>query len=136
MRLKNWYGVCAIILIVAMLGTPVLSSLVMAQESEAIIVKAAQDGERDAEAEVNKGIWFIAGCLGGVPGLIVSYVYTPTPPSARLIGKSPEYVAAYSDAYIRKAKKIQTDMALTGCGVAAASYAAYYLFLIMFGCII
>jgi len=37
------------------------------------------------------------------------------PPATRILGKSPEYVAAYSDAYKKEGKHIRTSKALTGC---------------------
>jgi hypothetical protein len=45
----------------------------------------------------------------------------------QLMGKSPEYVAAYTDCYRKKGKSIKTKNALTGClvgtGVTVAIYA-------------
>ena len=130
--LRDLQRVCAIALAIAILSTPVLTNLAMAQASSAAneMAEGRVTGEADAESATNKGLWFIAGCLGGVLGLIISYVYTPTPPSSRLLGKSPEYVAAYSDAYREKAKKLQTNMALTGCGVGAVAYIVYVVLVI------
>jgi len=127
--LRNWQKGCAIALVIAIFINPVLTNVAMAQQASRAteIAEAQAAGKADAEADTNKTIWFIAGCLGGVLGLLISYVYTPTPPSSRVIGKSPEYVAAYSDAYRERAKKIQTDTALMGCGAYAAACAAYYL---------
>jgi hypothetical protein len=58
--------------------------------------------------------------------LVISYVYQPSPPANRLLGKSSEYTAFYTDAYKDAAKKIQTKWAWTGClvstGVAVVGY--------------
>jgi hypothetical protein len=71
--------------------------------------------ERDAQNDTNSELWFLAGCLGGVVGLIVAYAVEPSPPAQRLLGKSPEYVAFYTDAYSQRAQKRQVNIALTGC---------------------
>jgi hypothetical protein len=94
------------------------------------IQQAKLDAERDAAANTSGGLWFVAGCLGGVIGLILSYYLLPNPPQASLLGKSPEYVAAYTDAYKLKAKSIQTKKAWTGCGAAAVAYALCWVILI------
>jgi hypothetical protein len=95
----------------------------MAQQSE--IMEAQMAAERDAKANTSGCLWFTAGCLGGVLGLIVAYVYTPSPPASMFIGKSPEYVAYYTDFYRATAKSIQTSKALTGCLVSVAAYVVY-----------
>lgn len=96
--------------------------LVMAQQSEvgddllqSEMQEARAAAERDAQANTSGCLWFAAGCLGGVIGLIIAYVYTPSPPASKFIGKSPEYVAYYTDFYQSKAKSIQTKQTLTGC---------------------
>ena len=86
---------------------------------------AMTDARQDAQIESNDFLWFIAGCLGGPIGLIVSYVVDPNPPAMRLLGKSPEYVAVYSDTYRRAAKDGRTKMAWVGCGALAAIYIIY-----------
>jgi drug/metabolite transporter (DMT)-like permease len=71
--------------------------------------------QRDADNDTNSGLWFLAGCLGGVVGLIVAYAVEPAPPAQRLLGASPEYVAFYTDAYSQRARKRQVNGALIGC---------------------
>ena len=78
-------------------------------------MEAIVAAERDAQNDVNKGLWFVGGCLGGVVGVIVAYAVEPAPPATRLLGKSPEYVAFYTDAYTEKAKTLQANSALGGC---------------------
>ncbi len=80
-------------------------------------------GERDARANVNGNLWLIVGCFGGLTGLIVAYVYEPNPYATMLLGKSAEYVVAYTDAYRTTAKSIQSKKAITGCAVSGAMYA-------------
>ncbi len=55
-------------------------------------------------------------------GVVIAYVIEPNPPVMELLGKSPEYVAAYTDGYRVTAKRIQTGKAWTGCIVIAVLY--------------
>ena len=86
--------------------------------------------ELDARNDVNTGLWFLGGCLGGVIGIVVAYAVEPSPPATRLLGKSPEYVAYYTDAYTETAKKRQANSALGGCVVNAIATAAYVVLII------
>ncbi|TET47142.1 hypothetical protein E3J62_02345 [candidate division TA06 bacterium] len=81
--------------------------------------------QADADAEVSKGVWFMIGFLSCV-GVLIAYAVTPSPPQARLIGKSPEYVAAYTDAFASKAKNVQTLWAAGGCLVSTVLYLGCY----------
>ena len=76
---------------------------------------AAYMAYSDARADVNGGTWFTIGCLLGCTGWLIAYMIEPNPPATRLLGKSPEYIAVYSDAYKKEAKKIQAQKALQGC---------------------
>ena len=67
----------------------------------------------------------MGGCFGGVIGVILAYGVKPSPPATRLLGKSPEYVAFYTQAYAEKAKKLQTNSALGGCCVSTLYLAIY-----------
>ena len=96
-------------------------------EAQAIIDAATADAHKD----VNKPLWFGTGCLISgllfVPlpgwyscllppiGLAGTYFYQPEPPVARLVGKSPEYVAAYTSTYKSKRGDIQARWASGGC---------------------
>ena len=105
---------------------PILS---LAQQAD-IAAEAGAAAEADAQANVNTGLWFLAGCFGGWLGLVISYVHQPSPPASRLIGKSSEYVAFYTDAYKDAAKKIQTKWAWTGCLVSTGVTVVSYVLLI------
>ena len=119
--------------------------MILAQEMT-VAAEAIADAERDAIADVNKPLWFGAGCLfcigsvcvGGVmngvypyglplrasflpvavplTGIVGTYFYRPNPPSSRLIGKSPEYIVSYAEAYKEKTGKLRAQWALTGVG--------------------
>ena len=94
--------------------------------TEDIAVAAA---EADANKDVKKPLWFGAGSLLSgllflpIPygyisppiGAISTYFYQPAPPPSRLIGKSPEYIAAYTSAYKLKRGNIQVRWTSAGC---------------------
>ena len=101
--------------------------------------------ERDADQDISDFLWFGGGmclsCFGAscltfsvdptitlaatvltpIVGLGAIYSHQPGPPAERLIGKSPEYVSTYTDAYKSKARSLRTKSAafgvVTGCGV-------------------
>ena len=90
-------------------------------QAEAIVV-----AERDAQADVNKGLWFLGGCLSGVVVPMIAYGVELPPPVTRLLGKSPEYVAFYTDAYKAKAKTLRVKSALGGCIVNGLVMVAFF----------
>ncbi len=57
------------------------------------------EATQDAQADENGTLWFFAGCLLGLIGVVIAAVAEPTPPPARLMGKSPEYLAVYTQTY-------------------------------------
>ena len=77
--------------------------------------QAITDAEKDAGAHLNRTFWFTAGFFFPVGGSIISQFYQPFMPTARVLGKSPEYIAFYYDAYKVKTKKLQFKWALAGC---------------------
>jgi hypothetical protein len=56
----------------------------------------------------------VAGAL--IPFILMIYAYEQNPPPQRLIGKSPEYVNFYTDAYRTKARSIRTKSAAADAG--------------------
>ena len=103
--------------------------LVTIAQQNSVQAEAITAAKQDANKDVNKPCWFGVGCiLTGlfflqdpfgyiVPpsGIIGTYFYRPAPPPSRLIGKSPEYVAAYTSAYQLKRGSIQAQWASAGC---------------------
>ncbi len=89
---------------------------------EAVCAKARLDAKQD----VNGLMWTGAGCLLGLAGVVISYIYAPSPPATALVNKSPEYVVLYTDCYKREAKKIQTKNAWTGCIISGLAETAFY----------
>lgn len=69
-----------------------------------------------------QGVGSLVGLTVGVlTPLIWIYSYQTHPPTERLIGKSPEYVEFYTDAYKAKTQLLRTEWtavgAATGCGL-------------------
>lgn len=83
----------------------------LAQQAENPVL----DAEIQATAHVSGIMWIAIGFLCGIFGWGAAYLIVPSPPASAFIGKSPAYVAAYTDAYKRKARSIQTSNALIGC---------------------
>ena len=54
------------------------------------------------------------GCLGNILGYLIASVYEPTPSASRLLGKSPEYAAVYTDSYKAESRNIQVRQATIG----------------------
>jgi hypothetical protein len=93
-----------------------------AQAQDATI--ACADGQAKAGQDQSRGAWFAIGCLLGGTGLLVALIMEAHPPAVAMLGKSPEYVAAFSDCYRQKAKNIRVGGAMSGCLTAAAIYTA------------
>jgi hypothetical protein len=88
------------------------------------------DGLSDAKSETNATLWFAAGCFGTILGWLLASTLDANPPAIRLIGKSPEYVAYYSDSYKREARRIKTRYAFSGCMGCVIGYIGYIVVMI------
>ena len=95
---------------IAVLGFSMSSVPFAQQNSER--VEAIIAAEQDAKATVNQDQWWAYGCF--LIGVIAADK-TPQPPAARLVGKSPEYVEAYTQAYEEKVRNLQRSAATPGC---------------------
>ncbi len=116
------------VVVAAAMSLMVFAMPILAQQDEFMAGRIA--GEQAARASTNGTLWLAAGCLFTWVGLLVAYIYEPSPPATMLLGKSPEYVAAYTDAYKTTAKSVQSRKALTGCIVNAVISAVLYAALI------
>ncbi len=138
---RKWAGTFMIVAVVsgAMIVSPLLEHPVQAQQSwepqprgwgpaapgapaygyappPVDAARAAMEATEDAKADENAALWFFAGCLLGVIGVVIAYVADPTPPAARLMGKSPEYLAIYMQTYRSEGRSAQVRSALWGIG--------------------
>ena len=104
------------------------ASFVSLAQQNSVRAKAIVAAERDAEARVNKSVWLLGACFSyGIVPLIIANVAEPVPPASALIGKSPEYVAFYTDAYKAKVRKIRTSGVKLGCALGVGCSVAYFL---------
>ena len=86
-----------------------------------IMEEAIRDAKTDAAAHLNKMMWFSAGFFFPGVGILVSQWYQPFLPTGRVLGKSPEYIAFYFDAYKVETKKLQFRWSFIGCLVGSAT---------------
>ena len=92
--------------------------------------QAIADATRDAKNPQNGYVWFPAGCLLGVVGILIAAVYSPPPPATRLLGKSPEYITYYTETYQNVAKDDQVTEATLGCLLGTCLWAGAYAWVI------
>lgn len=71
--------------------------------------------EMDAQHDVNKIIWLVAGLALNLIGILIAYIYQPPPPETRFFDKSDEFRLFYTEAYKSKARSIQLTYTLIGC---------------------
>lgn len=98
----------ALTLVILIIATPLI-----AQQTVNDYLQGKADGERDGSAAANP-LWIVAGLGCGILGVGAAYFITPSAPVERLVGKSPEYVAGYSEAYKNSARNRQTLYACAG----------------------
>lgn len=127
MKIKSIFHISVFFTAVMVFSMP----FVTVAQQQSVQAEAVADAERAAAADVNTTLWFLGGCVGGVIVLIIANVHKPFPPAASLLGKSPEYVAFYTDAYRAKASTIQTSQAVKGCIANAVVGGACYGCLVM-----
>ena len=70
--------------------------------------------EQDAESDAKKVRWFFIGFFGNIVGVLIASIYEPMPPASRLLEKSPEDAALYTDSYRAKSRSVQTRQSLIG----------------------
>ncbi len=87
--------------------------LVFAQQT-GDMTQAISDAKRDADlADITT--WNGVGCLFGIFGMIAAAVIDPPVPATKLLGKSPEYVVFYTEAYRSNLKQKRIEAAGHGC---------------------
>ena len=87
--------------------------------------QAIMDAERDANLSDTQ-IWALAGCGFGIWGIAAAYIITPAVPTTKLLGKSPEYIAFYTETYQQKVKAERARQAGLGCLAAGAAYIYFF----------
>ena len=125
MKIKDAFRVLAFFMAVLMFSMPFVT---IAQQNS-VQAEAVTAAEADANKDVSKLLCFSVGCVLSVlfflpspygyvlppAGIIGSYLYQPGPPPSRLIGKSPEYIYAYTTTYKSKRGNLQARWTSAGC---------------------
>jgi hypothetical protein len=83
----------------------------------------AAQGRSDARGN---GLWFFPGLIPGC-GLVLPWLFSPKVPADKLIGRSEEYVSAYTVSYVKKAKQQNFFYSLFGQVVTGTIAGAYLL---------
>ena len=89
--------------------------------------QAKMQGAQDAEANVSKILWVVIGFFTTLIGILIAYIYQPSPPASLLVDKSNEYALFYTEAYKEKSRSIQ--LIYTAIGFAIGAGLAFLLFL-------
>ena len=81
-----------------------------------IEAQALTDAKRDAKFD---NVWFGYGICCGILAIGSAYVVKAQPPAENLLGKSPEYVNAYTKAYQEEMREERAKAAAIGCALSA-----------------
>ena len=81
--------------------------------------QARIQGEQDAEQDVTKILWVVVGFFISLIGILIAYIYQPSPPATRLIDKSHEYTMFYTEAYQAKSRSVQLTYSAIGFAISA-----------------
>ena len=91
------------------------------------IAKAQRDAKRDAELHVSSGTWFAFGFFCGGIGVLSAAVSSSSADPTRLMGQSPVYVNAYTNAYRSAAKDRKLKSSIIGCLIPWGAWTVYWI---------
>ena len=115
MKIDSTFHVLVLFVTLLMFSMP----CVLLAQTHSVQTQAISDARRDAEASADQGLWFLAGCFGSFFGYLGANTYHRPVPTVPLLGKSPEYVAFYTDTYVARTRELQSRQALRGCLIGA-----------------
>ena len=92
--------------------------------------QARMDGEQDADTDVSRILWIVVGFGVSLIGVLIAFVYQPSPPATRLFEKSQEYVMFYTEAYKSKVRSIQVTNTLIGLGIGFGIGILFFIFVL------
>ena len=95
-----------------------MSQVASAQASE--VEQATADARRDAELNVSSLAWGSAGFVCTFFAPIYAYLALPEVPVGALLGKSPEYVDAYTLVYQQNVRRRRLQASVIGCAIGSA----------------
>lgn len=73
---------------------------------------------------INPGCCLAAYFVYNLTPTAIALLHSPAPPADRLLGKSPEWINAYTKAYQRGVKRARAEASIAGCFAGTASLAA------------
>jgi hypothetical protein len=89
-------------------------------------------GQAKTDAGIDGGgmkwLWYGAGCLFNVLGVLGGYLIPMPVPANRIMGKSADYVTNYTQCYQEQSKSDNGMAAVWGCVTAAVIGVLYWLF--------
>jgi hypothetical protein len=91
------------------------------------VAQGSLDGQTDAPNQISGTLWFFAGFFLSWIGIILGYLLNPSPDGARLVGKSPAYVTAYTVAYQSAGRSYQGIHAVYGCITTGVIYIVFII---------
>ncbi len=130
-KITKIFSVTFILLTLNLVVTPSAFALAGIEYPPTSMNEDAKSDALEAANMVDTQIWFLAGCLGGILGLLIAQAVEPKPSATALLGKSPDYVATYTDVYVETVKKSQTKAAMNGCIAGTLVTAGIYAILIV-----
>ena len=106
-----------------------LCSTMTAIEANVPVIQqqARLDAELDVARDAKTVQWGLGGVFCGFFALGASVAHTPTVPTANLMGKSPEYIVSYTEAYNTAMKRKNITAAGTGCLVNVSVWTVVFL---------
>lgn len=87
--------------------------------------QAIIDAKFDVEQNVSAPLWFLGGAACGIFTFAYAAIDTPQVPMARLLGKSPTYIAYYTTEYQSKGKRKRITNTCLGWGTFVVLYFTY-----------
>ena len=131
----NTKPVISILLLISLV-IPINTIAQQAQQAE--IASVQQQAFLDAKNDAKKAsisIWVLAGCLLHVWAIGGAYIIEPSIPTARLIGKPPEYVSFYADTYKAEVKQKRVMASFGGCCIGTGVMTTFWIILLQAGAI-
>ena len=110
MKINSMFRVLILFTTVMIFSLPLV-----ARTQDSVHEKAIFDGTQAAESVFNERLWYLTGCFFSFGGYLFAQTYYAPVPTVALLGRSPEYVAIYTDVYRAKSKGLRSEAALTGC---------------------
>ena len=129
--------VCSCVMAMLLVSMPCLTLAEQTTDAGQAII----DAERDAK-NINANEFFFFGFLAGAGTMCVGVIHLywqinmsqPPIPTSKLLGKSPEYIAQYTETYRYHVKKIQREKVASGvCAGALCTAGLTILYLRFFG---